>query len=183
MAHSAFKRASALLLCAIMALSLIVNVPVSAKADECPLYGQHKLDGAVMFEAAHPHKQYTVCDCGFAQYTGGTVDYYAECEVCNPQECQHPNTDTAWDTNYSMNYVSISDTQHQVTGYQYKYCTNCFERIGSSFQVTETYSHDFNSNGDCPTCGYTHAALIPERSWSPLTVIRHILSIVRHSIS
>ena len=157
MTYSLFKRVQSILLCAMMMISLLADIPVSAEENECPLYGQHKLDGAVMFEAEHPHKQYVVCDCGFAQYTGSTMDYYAECETCNPQECQHTNTDISWDSNYKLNYVPISETQHQVTGYQYEYCTSCFEHIGSSFEATEIYNHDFNSNGDCPTCGYTHA--------------------------
>lgn len=157
MTYSLFKRVQSILLCAMMMISLLADIPVSAEGNECPLYGQHKLDGAVMFEAKHPHEQYVVCDCGFAQYTGSTMDYYAECETCNPQECQHTNTAISWDSNYKMNPVPISETQHQITGYQYKYCTSCFEHIGSSFEATEIYNHDFNSNGDCPTCGYTHA--------------------------
>lgn len=211
MVHSTFKRSMAIVLCTMLVLSLLQSTSFVAYADECPVhgqhkldgavmfeaehphkqyvvcdcgyaqytggtvnyyaecdvcnpkdcpvYGQHKLDGAVMFEAEHPHKQYVVCDCGYAQYTGGTVSYYAECDVCNPQECQHLHTDVAWDMSRSMKYVSISDTQHQVTGYQYVYCTDCFEHIGDSYLVTENSGHYFDSNGDCPSCGYTHACL------------------------
>ena len=55
------------------------------QAVECPLYGQHQFGTYVYFEADHPHKQYVVCDCGYAKYTGGT-QYYSECEICNPKE-------------------------------------------------------------------------------------------------
>ena len=125
----------------------------TCKAQVCPVHGTHKLDGTVMFEGDHPHKQYTVCDCGFVQYTGTTLDYYEECEICNPQECQHLTTDIGWDT--ITNKRSVSDTEHELTGYQYRYCTVCFQHIGDKYLVTETVPHDFDDAGDCPTCGYT----------------------------
>ena len=71
--------------------------------------------------------------------------------------CQHPSTEIAWDTSRTITYKSVSDQEHTMTGYQYKYCTVCFERVGDSFSASETVSHDFDSNGDCPSCGYTHA--------------------------
>ena len=71
--------------------------------------------------------------------------------------CQHPSTEIAWDTSRAITYKSVSDQAHSMTGYQYKYCTVCFERVGDSFSASETVSHDFDSNGDCPSCGYTHA--------------------------
>lgn len=186
MKHQAAKRFSAFIVCAIMMLSLLPNITLAAKAEECPLYGTHKLDGAVMFEADHPHKQYVVCDCGYAQYTGTTLDYYAECAVCNSQECQHLHTEEAWDTNYSIQYTSISDTEHQAKGYLYQYCTDCGNRVGESYPGTEVYGHDFNSNGDCPTCGYTHAcshsktklvAIDGFPSYTPYSETQHIVDI------
>lgn len=72
------------------------------------------------------------------------------------QTCTHPTTDTMWDTNYSISYRSISDTEHEASGYQYRYCTVCLERLGDSFSATKTLPHDFDAAGDCPTCGYSH---------------------------
>lgn len=71
--------------------------------------------------------------------------------------CQHPSTEIAWDTSRAISYKSVSDQTHTMTGYQYKYCTVCFEHIGASFSASETVKHNFDSNGDCPSCGYTHA--------------------------
>ena len=71
--------------------------------------------------------------------------------------CKHLTTDVAWDTSYDIHYKSISDSEHEMTGYQYQYCTECLQRIGNSYAVTKNYGHDFDASGDCPTCGYTYA--------------------------
>ena len=72
--------------------------------------------------------------------------------------CPHTNTETAWDTtNHDVSYKSISDYEHKITGYEYEYCTKCFERIGKSHKVTETQAHVFDSDGDCTICNYLHS--------------------------
>ena len=72
--------------------------------------------------------------------------------------CPHTNTETAWDTtNHDVSYKSISDYEHKITGYEYEYCTKCFERIGKSHKVTETQAHVFDSDGDCTICNYRHS--------------------------
>ena len=71
--------------------------------------------------------------------------------------CPHTNTETAWDTSKSITCKSISDYEHKITGYEYEYCTKCFEKIGKSYKVTETQAHDFDSDGDCTICDYRHS--------------------------
>jgi len=73
------------------------------------------------------------------------------------KSCPHTNRDVSWDTNYSINYKIVSDTEHSMSGYMYEYCTECFERVGSSYQATKNYKHDFDAAGDCPSCGYTRS--------------------------
>ena len=68
--------------------------------------------------------------------------------------CPHTNTETAWDTSKSITCKSISDYEHKITGYEYEYCTKCFEKIGKSYKVTETQAHSFDSAGDCQMCDY-----------------------------
>ncbi len=70
--------------------------------------------------------------------------------------CTHKHTEIGWDTDHRIKYISISDSEHEVIGYQYEYCTECFEHIGESFKVTEVEPHDFKSNGDCRICDYTY---------------------------
>ncbi len=70
--------------------------------------------------------------------------------------CTHKHTEIGWDTDHRIKYLSISDSEHEVIGYQYEYCTECFEHIGDSFKVTEVEPHDFKSNGDCRICDYTY---------------------------
>jgi len=70
--------------------------------------------------------------------------------------CAHKHTEIGWDTDHRIKYKSISDSEHEVIGYQYEYCTDCFEHIGDSFKVTEVEPHDFKSNGDCRICDYTY---------------------------
>ncbi len=71
--------------------------------------------------------------------------------------CPHTNTETAWDTDHSITCKSISDYEHKITGYEYEYCTKCFEKIGKSYKVTETQAHSFDSAGDCEMCDYRHS--------------------------
>jgi len=75
--------------------------------------------------------------------------------VVTAPACKHPGTDIMWDTGMGMTYENVSDDVHAIHGYVYEYCTDCFERVGSSYAMTENYPHDFNDAGDCPTCGYT----------------------------
>lgn len=69
-------------------------------------------------------------------------------------ECDHAETDIAWDTTQTITYTSVNDTQHKVTGYQYTYCTSCFEHVGESFAAEELESHDLKTDGSCALCGY-----------------------------
>lgn len=82
--------------------------------------------------------------------------------------CKHPTTDVAWDTNYSITYKSISDTEHSMSGYMYEYCTECFEHIGDSYAATVNYGHDFDGAGDCPTCGYTKSCAHTDTKFVPI---------------
>lgn len=70
-------------------------------------------------------------------------------------ECAHSETEIAWDTkDQVINCKSISDTQHQISGYQYRYCTSCYQRVGESFAATEVASHELDNSGYCSWCGY-----------------------------
>lgn len=70
-------------------------------------------------------------------------------------ECEHLETEVAWDTkDQVINCKPISDTQHQISGYQYRYCTSCYERVDESFAVTEVGNHELDANGRCGMCGY-----------------------------
>lgn len=71
-------------------------------------------------------------------------------------ECEHLETEVAWDTkDQIINCKPISDTQHQISGYQYRYCTSCYERVGESFAATEMGNHELDANGRCGMCGYS----------------------------
>lgn len=78
----------------------------------------------------------------------GTVTFTVE-------GCPHEDTDFMWDSKYSITITPVSSTKHDMSGYMYEYCVDCYERIGSSFRETERYSHNFDKYGDCPDCGYT----------------------------
>lgn len=70
-------------------------------------------------------------------------------------ECAHSETEIAWDTkDQVINCKSISDTQHQISGYQYRYCTSCYQRVGESFAATELAAHELDNSGYCSWCGY-----------------------------
>lgn len=86
-----------------------------------------------------------------------SLDADGKCSLCghgSGSDCSHANTETAWDTDHSMTYNKVSDTQHNVVGYQYTYCTNCFQRIGDSVFAWEPEDHSIASNGKCSLCGY-----------------------------
>lgn len=85
-----------------------------------------------------------------------SFDENGRCYICGyAASCAHKNTETAWDTNDPIIYSSVSNTQHSIKGYQYRYCTSCFKRIGDSFAVTEKESHTLDKSGNCTFCGYT----------------------------
>lgn len=69
-------------------------------------------------------------------------------------ECEHPATEAAWDTNYTVTYSPVDGTQHRVSGYQNYYCTSCYNRVGESFAATELDGHELDSDGYCSLCGY-----------------------------
>ena len=69
-------------------------------------------------------------------------------------DCDHPETEIAWDTNYTVTYTSINDSQHKVIGYQYTYCTSCFTHVGESFVAEELENHSLDSDNSCSLCGY-----------------------------
>ena len=118
---------------------------------ECPVHGKHKLDGAVMFEKEHPHRQYVVCDCGYAKYTGGNKDYYSECDICNPKECQHSSTEKKV---YYDEYVA-KDSQYHYHNYYYDVvCSLCGEKLKSPMG-NDKEAHTFNKNDVCTLCGYS----------------------------
>ena len=75
---------------------------------------------------------------------------------CNVGEdyCAHSERDVAWDTNHPITYNKFSNTHHKVTGYQYMYCTSCFDRVRESFAAEEYEEHSLNTSGNCSLCGY-----------------------------
>ena len=109
------------------------------------------------WEAGHSYRVWAGACCEGNDPDNTSTWDYTGMTTFTVEACAHSNTDIAWDTSYSITYTSVSDTQHKMKGYQYEYCTSCFEHIGSSYKVTETVGHDFDKNGDCPSCGYTHA--------------------------
>ena len=109
------------------------------------------------WEAGHSYRVWAGACCEGNDPDNTSTWDYTGMTTFTVEACAHSNTDVAWDTSRSITYTSVSDTQHQMKGYQYEYCTSCFEHIGSSYKVTETVGHDFDKNGDCPSCGYTHA--------------------------
>ena len=68
--------------------------------------------------------------------------------------CSHSSTLTMWDVRYAIHYKPVSDQEHEMSGYMYEGCTECYERVGSSYPATERYSHSFSSGGTCTECGY-----------------------------
>ena len=109
------------------------------------------------WEAGHSYRVWAGACCEGNDPDNTSTWDYTGMTTFTVEACAHSNTDIAWDTSRSITYTSVSDTQHKMKGYQYEYCTSCFEHIGSSYKVTETVGHDFDKNGDCPSCGYTHA--------------------------
>ena len=109
------------------------------------------------WEAGHSYRVWAGACCEGNDPDNTSTWDYTGMTTFTVEACAHSNTDVAWDTSRSITYTSVSDTQHKMKGYQYEYCTSCFEHIGSSYKVTETVGHDFDKNGDCPSCGYTHA--------------------------
>ena len=109
------------------------------------------------WEAGHSYRVWAGACCEGNDPDNTSTWDYTGMTTFTVEACAHSNTDIAWDTSRSITYTSVSDTQHKMKGYQYEYCTNCFEHIGSSFKVSLAVEHDFDENGDCPSCGYTHA--------------------------
>ena len=57
--------------------------PAPVAVEEVQVHIHHL--GDIQFEAAHPHKLYRLCsECGYAEYTGDNLEYYDQCQVCNP---------------------------------------------------------------------------------------------------
>lgn len=71
----------------------------TAFADVCPVHGSQHLFTEASYEAAHPHRDYEACKCGYANYTGGTrtLDNCKECQVCSVHGVQHLFTEEGYE--------------------------------------------------------------------------------------
>lgn len=106
-------------------------------ADECPVHGTHQL-GEIDYEAAHPHKEFRKCDCGYAEYTG----------------TNHSFTTTA--NPLSLRYEKNDENGHTVINIYEDVCDLCSQVVnpGREEPAPDKEAHEFDANGTCIKCGY-----------------------------
>lgn len=121
------------------------------------------------------YRYYVCADCAepigesFAatEYHGHTMDASGKCTLCeNDSGCAHVNTETAWNKSYPITYTEWDLNFHTASGYKYRYCTSCFERIGESFAVTVQESH---------TVGKTWDPVYYTPTYTPLNETEHLM--------
>lgn len=121
------------------------------------------------------YRYYICADCAepigesFAatEYHGHTMDASGKCTLCeNDSGCVHVNTETAWDKSYPITYTESDLNLHTASGYKYRYCTSCYERIGESFAVTVQESH---------TVGKTWDPVFYTPTYTPLNETEHLM--------
>lgn len=94
----------------------------------------HKHAYSWKYEAAHPHKQYKVCDCGVLEYTGNTQKV-SGCTSCYPESVynsKNPN-------DYSYPERSLTYTSPTMKGEDVAWVQAVLYQLGYSIDVDGSY--------------------------------------------